>query len=69
MNGDGAKKTTVLNKPKQVAGTPTSPVSATANGVGKKRRKDLKPIITGDGQQSGSAQGSATRCVRSLLYM
>ncbi|CCX08292.1 Similar to Serine/threonine-protein kinase SKY1; acc. no. Q03656 [Pyronema omphalodes CBS 100304] len=59
MNGDaGVKKAAALNnKVKQVANAATNAANASANGI-KKRRKDLKPIITGEGQ-SGSNPGSA----------
>jgi len=75
MNGDvGVKKAAALNQVKQVAKAATSAANASANGI-KKRRKDLKPIITGEGQQSGSGQGSAgstKRCVcceRTILVL
>jgi hypothetical protein len=63
MNGDaGVKKAAALNnKVKQVANAATNAANASANGI-KKRRKDLKPIITGEGQ-SGSNPGSAKRYV------
>lgn len=66
MNGDsGVKK--AANKVKQVAASAGAATAAAANG-NKKRRKDLKPIITGEAQ-TGTSQGSASsskRCVPSF---
>ncbi|KAI9848601.1 MAG: serine/threonine protein kinase, CMGC group [Sclerophora amabilis] len=50
MNGDTIKKA-AINKAKQVAG------AANGNG-GKKRRKDLKPIITTENQQAQDANAT-----------
>ena len=74
MNGDKSAKTAAVNKVKQVAGAAqsaaTSAASATAqaaavaaNGGNKKRRKDLKPIITGESSPAPTGPGGVKRCV------
>jgi hypothetical protein len=64
MNGDSGKGT-ASNKGKPLLSVAAASVAAAANTNGnKKRKKDLKPIITGEGQQgetSAQAAGSARR--------
>lgn len=75
MNGDVGTKNAAVNKVKQVASAATSAATsaasatataaaAAANGGNKKRRKDLKPIITGEGSPTQGAQGSSKRYVQ-----
>lgn len=59
MNGSDSIKKAAINKAKHVAG-----VNASSNGSqnGKKRRKqDLKPIITTEGQASASGGSNPYR--------
>lgn len=53
MNGADIKKA-AINKAKQVASNVTAPAASNGSNNGKKRRKqDLKPIITTEGQKAG----------------